>query len=146
MSHVRVSHVRDHVTHACKYDALPVCFSTCPDWEKKHLHSRCGCWTGEQCVRVAWQVLRRAFRYHWRLWTLPELREMLLAAGFNDVRLPRPLYLPSLQAILTRNAFTKTLSLRPNTDMLSTCVGAEALLNRHVNTACEGVAAARPHP
>lgn len=34
------------------------------------------------------QVLRRAFRYHWRLWTLPEVREMLLAAGFDDVRPP----------------------------------------------------------
>ncbi len=34
------------------------------------------------------QVLRRAFRYHWRLWTLPEVREMLLAAGFDDVRAP----------------------------------------------------------
>ena len=34
------------------------------------------------------QVLRRAFRYHWRLWTLPELREMLLVAGFDDVRPP----------------------------------------------------------
>jgi len=36
----------------------------------------------------ATQVLRRAFRYHWRLWTLPEVREMLLAAGFDDVRPP----------------------------------------------------------
>ena len=41
----------------------------------------------EHCVRVLCQVLRRAFRYHWRLWTLPEVREMLTAAGFDDVRL-----------------------------------------------------------
>ena len=27
----------------------------------------------------------RAFSYHWRLWTLPEIREMLEAAGFSDV-------------------------------------------------------------
>jgi hypothetical protein len=26
--------------------------------------------------------LRRAFTYHWRLWTLPELREILAEAGF----------------------------------------------------------------
>ena len=36
--------------------------------------------------RVCRQMLRRAFRYDWRLWTVPELREMLLAAGFHDVR------------------------------------------------------------
>jgi len=26
----------------------------------------------------------RAFSYHWRLWTLPEIRELLLEAGFSD--------------------------------------------------------------
>jgi len=30
--------------------------------------------------------LPRAFSYHWRLWTLPELRELLTEAGFSDVR------------------------------------------------------------
>lgn len=29
--------------------------------------------------------LNRAFTYHWRLWTLPELRELLLEAGFSAV-------------------------------------------------------------
>ena len=29
--------------------------------------------------------LKRAFSYHWRLWTLPELREVLLEAGFSKV-------------------------------------------------------------
>jgi hypothetical protein len=29
--------------------------------------------------------LRDAFTYHWRLWTLPEIREMLLESGFRDV-------------------------------------------------------------
>lgn len=29
--------------------------------------------------------LRRAFTYHWRLWTLPELRELLGEAGFSKV-------------------------------------------------------------
>lgn len=29
--------------------------------------------------------LKRAFSYHWRLWTLPELRELLLEAGFANV-------------------------------------------------------------
>jgi hypothetical protein len=28
-------------------------------------------------------ALRRAFSYHWRLWTVPECREMLHAAGFD---------------------------------------------------------------
>lgn len=31
-------------------------------------------------------VLERAFTYDWRLWTLPELRELLIAAGFRDVK------------------------------------------------------------
>jgi SAM-dependent methyltransferase len=29
--------------------------------------------------------MRRAFRYDWRLWTLPELRELLAEAGFRDI-------------------------------------------------------------
>jgi hypothetical protein len=28
--------------------------------------------------------LERAFEYHWRLWTLPEIRELLLEAGFSS--------------------------------------------------------------
>ncbi|MGI9258070.1 MAG: methyltransferase domain-containing protein [Gammaproteobacteria bacterium] len=30
--------------------------------------------------------LKRAFSYEWRIWTLPELRELLLEAGFRTVR------------------------------------------------------------
>lgn len=30
--------------------------------------------------------LNRAFEYDWRFWSLPELRELLLEAGFSDVR------------------------------------------------------------
>ncbi len=30
-------------------------------------------------------ALRRAYRYDWRLWTLPELRDLLDEAGFSDV-------------------------------------------------------------
>ena len=29
--------------------------------------------------------LKRAFSYHWRLWTLPELRELLQEAGYSKV-------------------------------------------------------------
>lgn len=29
--------------------------------------------------------IRKAFTYHWRLWTLPEVRELLVEAGFRDV-------------------------------------------------------------
>ncbi len=29
--------------------------------------------------------LRRAFEYHWRLWTLPEIRELLEEAGYSSV-------------------------------------------------------------
>ncbi|CAL5221490.1 g3691 [Coccomyxa viridis] len=29
--------------------------------------------------------LRRAFHYHWRLWTIPELHDMLMGAGFSRV-------------------------------------------------------------
>jgi len=31
------------------------------------------------------QVLKRAYTYHWRMWTIPEARQMLLAAGFDAV-------------------------------------------------------------
>jgi len=30
-------------------------------------------------------VMARAFSYYWRLWTLPEIRELLTEAGFSDV-------------------------------------------------------------
>lgn len=30
--------------------------------------------------------LKKAFSYDWRLWTLPEIRELLAEAGFSDVR------------------------------------------------------------
>jgi hypothetical protein len=30
--------------------------------------------------------LERAFTYDWRYWTLPELRELLLEAGYREVR------------------------------------------------------------
>ena len=30
--------------------------------------------------------LRQAFSYHWRLWTLPELQEILAEAGFRNIR------------------------------------------------------------
>jgi hypothetical protein len=29
--------------------------------------------------------LRKAFHYEWRLWSLPEIREILLEAGFSKV-------------------------------------------------------------
>lgn len=29
--------------------------------------------------------IRRAFEYHWRLWTLPEVRELLVEAGYSSV-------------------------------------------------------------
>jgi hypothetical protein len=30
-------------------------------------------------------ALEKAFSYYWRLWTLPEIRELLVEAGFSDV-------------------------------------------------------------
>jgi hypothetical protein len=32
-------------------------------------------------------VIHRAFTYDWRLWTLPEMRELMLAAGFKSVKI-----------------------------------------------------------
>ena len=32
-------------------------------------------------------ALRRAFSYDWRLWSVPELRDLLLEVGFSDVRI-----------------------------------------------------------
>jgi len=46
----------------------------------------------ETLCHISWRfkkdksVLHRAFTYDWRLWTLPELRELMLAAGFKSVK------------------------------------------------------------
>ena len=44
--------------------------------------------TGEMKCRIHFKFpdgsrLKNAFRYEWRLWTLPEIRELLLEAGFR---------------------------------------------------------------
>ena len=31
-------------------------------------------------------IMRNAFEYDWRLWTLPEVRELLAEAGFEDIQ------------------------------------------------------------
>ena len=31
--------------------------------------------------------IRRAFSYEWRLWSIPEIRELLLEAGFNNLEI-----------------------------------------------------------
>jgi hypothetical protein len=31
------------------------------------------------------QVIKHAFTYHWKLWTIPEVLEMLQEAGFAEV-------------------------------------------------------------
>lgn len=46
--------------------------------------------TGDYSCHISFKFkdgsrLRRAFSYHWRLWTLPEIRELLQEAGFSDV-------------------------------------------------------------
>lgn len=49
--------------------------------------------TNHTLCHISWKfkkdksVLHRAFTYDWRLWTLPELRELMLAAGFKDVKM-----------------------------------------------------------
>ncbi len=44
-------------------------------------------------------MLRRAFRYDWRLWTIPELAEMLEEAGFDGMRAwLRPMKVQALTA------------------------------------------------
>jgi SAM-dependent methyltransferase len=46
----------------------------------------------ETLCHISWRfkkdksVLHRAFTYDWRLWTLPEMRELMLAAGFKSVK------------------------------------------------------------
>ncbi|MCA9302755.1 MAG: class I SAM-dependent methyltransferase [Phycisphaerales bacterium] len=46
--------------------------------------------TGEMVARIHFKFpdktkIKTAFEYHWRLWTLPELRELLHEAGFKNV-------------------------------------------------------------
>lgn len=45
--------------------------------------------TGDYSCHISFRFkdgsrLERAFSYHWRLWTLPEIRELLLEAGFSS--------------------------------------------------------------
>lgn len=46
--------------------------------------------TGEMTCRIHFRFpdktrMKNAFEYHWRLWTLPEIRELLTEAGFSQV-------------------------------------------------------------
>jgi SAM-dependent methyltransferase len=46
--------------------------------------------TGEMTCRIHFRFpdrtrMKNAFEYHWRLWTLPEIRELLAEAGFSKV-------------------------------------------------------------
>ena len=46
--------------------------------------------TGEMTCRIHFRFpdktrMKNAFEYHWRLWTLPEIRELLREAGFSKV-------------------------------------------------------------
>jgi SAM-dependent methyltransferase len=55
-------------------------------WEQEHYNPI----TGEMTCHIHFKFpdkskLRRAFSYDWRLWTLPELRELLDEAGFSRV-------------------------------------------------------------
>ncbi|MFG0305537.1 MAG: class I SAM-dependent methyltransferase [Phycisphaerales bacterium JB040] len=45
--------------------------------------------TGDMTCHISFRFpdktkIKRAFTYHWRLWTLPEIRELLLEAGFSE--------------------------------------------------------------
>ena len=56
-------------------------------WEQGEYHPV----TGEQTCHIHFEFkdgskLRKAFSYHWRLWSMPELRDLLLEAGFASVR------------------------------------------------------------
>ncbi|SDX67485.1 hypothetical protein SAMN05421644_10943 [Allochromatium warmingii] len=72
--------------------------------ERRRIHDPTGedfdyCWeraafdpiSGRQVCHIHFQFddgvrLERAFSYHWRLWTLPEIRELLEAAGFTAIQ------------------------------------------------------------
>ncbi|TWU00988.1 class I SAM-dependent methyltransferase [Stieleria varia] len=45
--------------------------------------------TADACFHISFKFpdgskLKRAFEYHWRFWTIPEVREMLAEAGFSE--------------------------------------------------------------
>lgn len=51
------------------------------------------------------QVLRRVWSYHWRLWAIPDAREMLLEAGFDAVHVwLRPMRQQGSAAVLAAAA------------------------------------------
>ena len=66
------------------------------EWEQRSfeaIHSRLDCRihfvVDDPGVPGARHRIENAFRYDWRLWTLPELRECLVAAGFREVQVWR---------------------------------------------------------
>ena len=55
-------------------------------WELKHYDPVAN--FGHYCIHFEFRGgggIRNAFTYHWRLWTLPEIREILVEAGFKDI-------------------------------------------------------------
>jgi SAM-dependent methyltransferase len=55
-------------------------------WELKHYDPVAN--FGHYCIHFEFRDgggIRNAYTYHWRLWTLPEIREILLEAGFKDI-------------------------------------------------------------
>lgn len=55
-------------------------------WEQRTYHPVTG--EAQNAIHFTFpdgSEMRDAFRYDWRLWTLPEIRELLIEAGFRDV-------------------------------------------------------------
>lgn len=62
----------------------------CPGYKYIWEHETYNPITGEICCSISFEFpdgtkLKRAFVYEWRLWTLPEIREILTEAGFTRV-------------------------------------------------------------
>ena len=57
-----------------KYHWQQVCFNPVNSHATCHIHFKFG--DGSR--------IKRAFEYHWRFWTIPEIREILAEAGFRD--------------------------------------------------------------
>ena len=79
--------------------------------------------------------MKKAFTYEWRLWTLPEIRELLTEAGFSKVARATASTSPTIAARLTRHGSPTSW---PNADGLPS-------LSRHFNPLraynrpCDGV-------
>ena len=97
-------------------------------------------------VALVLQNLRRAFQYHWRLWTIPELHDMLMGAGFSCVNVwLRPMQARRPSHILRAEALQGTLCLMWPYSSVSLPLAGEHSSHLHLSTGATQVLTVQIH-